>query len=221
MRVLLYLLLGTTMVGLAPRPASGQGLGLGASVHVGTLGLGAQLSMPLIGSQLRLRGGFDYQPLEIDVGLSDVRYDLDLPSPSLTAVLDWHPGGGSFRISGGVVYFTEPLELEATPTARVEIGAREYDPGEIGSLIGALRTSESGPYAGIGWGHGGGRRLALSLDLGLVYNGMPEVTLRATGPVAGVPAFQAQLEAEIKEIDELLEYARVYPVVNLGLSVGL
>ena len=221
MRVLLCLVLGGTMAALGPRPASGQGFGLGASVHVGTLGLGAQLSLPLIGNQVRLRGGFDYQPLEIEVGLSDVRYEVDLPSPSLMAVLDWHPGGGSFRISGGVVHFTEPLELEATPTARVMIGAREYDPGEIGSLIGALRTSESGPYAGVGWGHGTGRRLALSLDLGLVYNEMPAVTLRATGPVAGVPAFQAQLEAEIEEVDELLAYVRVYPVVNLGLSVGL
>ncbi len=221
MRVLLYLVMGGTIVAFGPRPASGQGLGFVASVHAGTLGLGGQLSVPVLATPLRLRGGFDYQPLEIEVGLSDVRYDVDLPSPSLTAVLDWHPGGGSFRISGGLVYLTEPLELEATPKGRVEIGMQEYDPAEVGSLIGELGTSESGPYAGIGWGHAPGSRLGLSIDLGVAYQGMPEVTLRATGPVASVPAFQSQLEAEIEEVNELVGFARVYPVVNLGLSLGL
>ena len=124
-------------------------------------------------------------------------------------------------MSGGVVHFSSSLELSATPTASVEIGSQAYEPGEIGSLVGGLATSESGPYAGIGWGHRSGRRLGLSLDLGVVYHGVPEVTLRATGPIADVPAFQSQLELEIDEVSDLVAIARVYPVLNLGIAVGL
>lgn len=220
MRVLAcFLLAGATALG--PRPAAGQGFGLGASVHAGSLGLGARMSTALFGSPLRLRAGFDYQPMDIEVSLSDVTYAIDLPSPSLTALLDWHPGGGSFRVSGGAVHFSSSLELSATPTASVEIGNQAYEPAEIGSLVGGLATSESGPYAGIGWGHRSGRRLGLSLDLGVVYHGVPEVTLRATGPIADVPAFRSQLELEIDEISDVVSIARVYPVLNLGIAVGL
>lgn len=218
--VVCFLLVGMAAA-LGPRPAAGQSIGLGASVHAGSLGLGARMSTALFGSPLRLRAGFDYQPLEIEVSLSGVTYGLDLPSPSLTALLDWHPGGGSFRVSGGAVHFSSSLELSATPTASVEVGDQAYEPEEIGSLVGGLATSESGPYAGIGWGHRSGRRLGLSLDLGMVYHGVPEVTLRATGPIADVPAFRSQLEQEIDEVSDLVSIARVYPVLNLGIAVGL
>lgn len=221
MHILICFLLAGMTAALGPRPVEAQGLGLGASVHAGSLGLGARMSMALFGSPLRLRAGFDYQPMEIEISLSDVTYALDLPSPSLTALLDWHPGGGSFRVSGGAVHFSSSLVLSATPSASVEIGGQAYEPAEIGSLVGGLATSESGPYAGIGWGHRSGRRLGLSLDLGVVYHGVPEVTLRATGPIAEVPAFQSQLELEIDEVSDLVSIARVYPVLNLGIAVGL
>ena len=221
LRFLFSFFLAGMMAALGPSPVAAQGLGLGASVHAGTLGLGAQISAPLFGSPLRLRAGFGYQPMDIEVRLSDVTYGIDLPSPSLTALLDWHPGDGSFRVSGGAVHYSSGLELSATPTASVQIGTQAYEPAEIGSLVGGLATSESGPYAGIGWGHGGGRRLGLSLDLGVVYHGVPEVTLRATGPIADAPAFRSQLELEIDEVSDLVSIARVYPVLNLGIVVGL
>ena len=221
MRILVRVLLVGMTAALGSRPAAGQGFGLDASVHAGSLGLGARVSMALFGSPLRLRAGFDYQPMDIEVSLSDVKYAIDLPSPSLTALLDWHPGGGSFRVSGGAVHFSSSLELSATPSASVEIGDQAYEPAEIGSLVGGLATSELGPYAGIGWGHRSGRRLGLSLDLGMVYHGVPEVTLRATGPIADVPAFRSQLELEIDEVSDLVSIARVYPVLNLGIAVGL
>ena len=221
LRFLLWFLLAGLTASPGPSPVAAQGLGLGASVHAGTLGLGGQISAPLFGSPLRLRAGFDYQPVDIEVRLSDVTYGIDLPSPSLTALLDWHPAGGTFRVSGGAVRYSSSLELSATPSASVEIGTQTYEPAEIGSLVGGLATSDSGPYAGIGWGHGGGRRFGLSLDLGVVYHGVPEVTLRATGPIADVPAFQSQLELEIDEVSDLVSVARVYPVLNIGIAVGL
>lgn len=175
----------------------------------------------LFGSPLRLRAGFDYQPMDIEVGLSGVRHAIDLPSPGLMALLDWHPGGGSFRVSGGAVHFSSGLELSATPATSVEIGGQGYEPAEIGSLVGELSASESGPCAGIGWGHRSGRRLGLSLGLGTVYHAVPEVTLRVTGPIADMPAFRSRLDLETDEVSDLVSIARVYPVVNLGIAVGL
>ena len=147
MKAWISLVLGGLILGAGPSSALGQGLG--GSLHVGTLGLGARVAIP-VGGQVNLRGGVDFQPITIETDLSDVKYDLNLPSPSFTGLLDWHPGGGGFRASGGIVYFTTGLELEGRPIMSVDIGSEEYTPSELGSLVGSLGTSPVAPYLGLG-----------------------------------------------------------------------
>lgn len=210
--ILLFYLLGSM-------PELGSAQDLGGSVHIGTLGLGGRLAIPL-GDVVNLRGGIDFQPFEIEADLSDVVYDLDLPSPSFSALLDWHPGGGGFRASGGAVLFANELELKGTPTEDVDFGGQSYSPSEIGTLIGSLGTAQFGPYLGIGWGDATTGAWGFAADLGVVIHGTPDVELRATGPVGGQPSFQSDLEAELADINDEIESVKVYPILNLGLSFG-
>ena len=63
MHILVCFLLVGMAAALGPRPAAGQGVGIGASVHAGSLGLGARMSTALFGSPLRLRAGFELSAL--------------------------------------------------------------------------------------------------------------------------------------------------------------
>jgi hypothetical protein len=201
-------------------PAPLQAQLVGVSAELGTLGLGAKLAVTL-GSQFRLRAGGAFQPFTIGVDASDIRYDVTLATPSATGTLDWHPGGSRFRFSGGIVYFAEDLELEATPKSDVSIGNQEYSPEEIGSLIGNLGTEEVAPYFGIGWGDSTRRGVSFQFDLGVAFHGTPAVTLRATGPVGSNPSFQNDLNEEIADINDEIERVRAYPVLSIGVGVGL
>jgi len=201
-------------------PAPGLGQGVGGSVHLGTLGLGGRITLPLLGS-VNLRGGVDFQPVDLTRNHSDVTYDLSLPSPSVSALLDWHPGRSGFRLSGGASYFVNELELRGTPFTDVDIGGQSYPAAQIGSLIGSLGTAQVAPYAGIGWGDATGAGLGLTADIGVAIHGTPDVALRATGPIAGNSVFQADLESEIQDINDEIKAFKLYPILNLGLSFGL
>ena len=193
---------------------------VGVSGEFGTLGLGARAAVTL-GSQFRLRAGGNFQPFRIGVNASDIVYDVTLATPSATGTLDWHPGGTRFRFSGGVVYFAEDLELEATPKEDVSIGMQEYSPEEIDTLIGNLGTEEVAPYFGIGWGDSTRRGVSFQVEFGFAFHGTPDVTLRATGPVGSSPGFQADLNEEVADINEEVERVTAYPVISIGVGVGL
>lgn len=201
-------------------PGSVYGQGWGGSVHLGTLGLGGRVTFA-VADRVNLRGGLDFQPIEMSRDFSDVNYDLSLPSPSFSGLVDWHPGGSGFRLSGGASYFVNELELSGTPLTDVDIGGQSYTPSQIGSLVGSLGTSQFAPYVGIGWGDATGVGIGFTADLGVAVHGTPDVALRATGPIGSNQTFQSNLEAELVDINDEVKSFKVYPVLNLGLSLGL
>ena len=200
------------------RPAPAQSLG--ASVHVGTLGAGARVAYSL-DEVWNLRGGVDVQPIDIEASVSDVDFSVELPSPAWWVLVDWHPGGGSFRLSGGAVHFGRPLAIEGTPTEEWELEDNEYTASEVGTIRGSLGTQERGPYVGLGVGNAAGSGLGFVLDLGIVAHGPPDFSFEVTGPISSDPQFRSDLEAEAESInDDMPGFAQVYPILNLGFSFG-
>lgn len=117
------------------------------------------------------------------------------------------------------MYNDNVLHLKARFTENQEIGGTTYTPGEIGTLSGEVGFEKSVPYAGIGWGNAArGRGLGFSLEIGAMFQGSPEVSLRGDGGLAGDPAFEDDLRREEEEAEEDLEDFKIYPVVSLGLS---
>ena len=206
------------VLALDARPAPAQFLG--ASVHVGTLGPGVRVAVSA-GEQLNVRGGIDLQPVDIEVSVSDVDFSVELPSPAWWALVDWHPGGGGFRLTGGAVHFGRPLAIEGTPTEEWELEGNEYTPTELGTIRGSLGTRSSGPYVGLGWGNAVGPGLGFALDLGLVAHGPPDFSFEVTGPASSDAQFRSDLEAEAESInDDIPGLAQFYPILNLGFSFG-
>jgi hypothetical protein len=201
---------------LAP-PVHAQGVG--ASAHAGTLGLGADVAVS-VSDELSLRAGANFFPFDINFDESDVDYDLDLPSPQFLLLADFYPIGG-FHVSGGIMVSTSDFDLTAELSEPVEIGETTYTPAEIGNLTGRLATRDVSPYVGIGFGNAAASRIGFVFDLGVAFHGEPRVSATADGPVASLPGFQQDLDAEIAEIQEDVENIIVYPVLSLGISIGL
>ncbi len=149
-------------------------------------------------------------------------YAVGFKLGSLMGLADFHPFRGRFRLSAGVLAGRHRFEVTAKDAERYDVGGRSYARAELGSLSGRASVRRVAPYAGIGWGNPvGKKRLGVSIDLGVLPQGAPEVSLSATGPASSEPGFGDQLARETLDLRERLRAFRVYPVLSMGLTLKL
>ncbi len=192
----------------------------GIAIHVGTLGVGADIATSF-GSRIGLRSGFNFFPTDLDYTISGIPYQIDFASPTFTAMLDLYLGG-AFRVSGGVIYTTDDIVLAGEVVAPVTLNTTIYSPAQVGTLTGTILTNELSPYAGIGLGNPGRSKFGFFLDLGVAFHGTPGFTLTAAGGTSNtLLPFQSDLAAEEQSIQtDLSRYFKVYPVATMGFSIG-
>jgi len=194
-------------------------------LKIGTLGVGLDLSIP-INNQFNVRlnlNGASYSDNSTEEGI-DYEYDLDLLTAGV--LLDYYPMENSeFRVTGGVYYNGNELELCGKPDATgITIGNITYNANQVGSLNGKVEFDEIAPYVGIGWGNAvkkGG--WSFSADVGLMYQGEPEVTLTPVyGPLITNAGLQAPIDAEVvreeAELQNELNDYKIYPVISVGVT---
>lgn len=203
---------------LAATPAMAQEGGFSAGVTGGTLGVGPEVGYR-ISEKLAVRANATFFNFSRSVDSDDVVYDGDLELQSFGAIIDLHPFGGGFRISGGARISENRVNLAATPTQSVEIGGEEYTPAEIGTLSGSVEPSNIAPTATIGWGGGLTRGLKFGVDVGVMFQGSPEVEdFVATGTLRNDPDFLLALAAEEEQIEEDINFLKLYPIVQLSIG---
>jgi hypothetical protein len=88
-------------------------------------------------------------------------------------------------------------------------------------LNGVVDFKSTAPYFGVGWGNATNGRFGLALDLGVVLQGIPQVSLTATGLVSSDPNFVQELNREVQELENDISAFKYYPVISLGLSMNL
>ena len=214
---------------LVAAPAAAQ---LGVGLHAGTTGLGPEVSWGL-GERARARAalaGFDQ---DLDVTASDVRYEGELELRHALLLLDWHPGGGGFRLTAGAAWNdnrlvgTAPLaELFADDLERLARQGIDLRGRDLGTAHAEATTDALGPYLGLGFGKApaGGRGVGLTLDVGAIYQGPPQVELRAETPlpIDQVPGARQALDGliadEERDIEDEADGYRFFPVVAVGLA---
>jgi len=191
-------------------------VGIGLAGHVGTMGLGLDAAIsPAPG--FGLRAGANIMPVEINGSFSDVDFSVELQSPQFMALVDLYPAGG-FRLSGGLRYSSSSIVLTGDVTQTVDLGGTSYS---LDSLVGTIVTTDIAPYFGIGFGNPAASRFGFFVDLGVAYQGAPELGLEAFGNATTVPGFATDLEEERIDIeDNLKKYFKFYPVLSLGFSIG-
>lgn len=204
------------------QPAVAQ---LGVGAKVGTTGVGGEVALGL-SPQLALRGSATVFPTDPSGTYSDVDYTLELPSPVFMVGADFYPLGGGFRIMGGVLIGAEETTLTGRYSGTVEIGNRQYQASDLGDLRGLFTTRNTAPFVGIGFGRHVGTGIGLTLDLGVAFLGDPTLRLSANGPCTENPTCNAELQTQLRQEeaeiqDDLDRYARYFPILNLGVKIGL
>lgn len=210
-----------------PQVAVGGSLGL--------MGIGADLFVKFNDKvNGRLSGRFG--SIDADGEEDGIDYNGSLDLSTTGALIDFHPWGGSFRITGGVYSNSNELDLEATSPNNAEIGDVTYNitDGKVNSNVSFDSTA---PYLGIGWGNPmkAGSRWTFMTDIGVLFQGSPSADISATGDVelnrngqtlgfeigdgsALDQEFQGELKKEQDNLNDDLEDFDMMPVVSVGLS---
>jgi opacity protein-like surface antigen len=191
----------------------------GVSLKLNTLGVGADLTVNL-GTYLNLRGGFNYGQFDTTVLMDEATVIGSLHWRTIPLLLDYHPTGGGFRISGGGMINDNRVALSADPNEPLELQGTDYS---VDRLEGSVRFNRFSPYLGIGFGNAtGDGRVHFACDFGVMMHGAPRVEARVEASLP--PDLQAQLERdlqrEVEEFEDDIAAWKFYPVVSLGFSVS-
>ncbi len=196
--------------------------GVGLTLKGGTLGIGVDGTVSLV-PRLNARGNFNFFNYSFTGTQSDVKYKTDLKLKSFAVLIDLHPALRSgFRLSGGLLFNRNKIEMKSDQiTGTYTIGSQTYTSNQVGSLNGGVDFKPNAPYLGLGWGNATGRRIGFALDLGVVFQGSPDVSLAATGPIASDANFQQNMNQEVQNVEDDLKNFKYYPVVALGITFRL
>lgn len=189
-------------------------------MNLGTPGAGVQVSAKL-NEMVVLRGAVDGLSFSRDEDYSDVNYDGKLKVFTGGLFADVHPGGGAFFVSGGAYFGKRKIELDARPTADVEIGDETFTPAQVGRLNGEAKLSDFQPFLGLGFDNTftGDRTWGFRALAGVAFSKKPKVELTAIGgSLAGSPILAAELEREEADLREDAKDFRYYPAVQVGVT---
>jgi hypothetical protein len=190
----------------------------------GSTGFGADLGYSFT-DQVGIRGAWHGGSITRDYNESGVRYEGKWDFSTAMALVDFHPGSGSFRLSAGIAYNGNKLVGTARGTSgTIEINGNTYNIADVGTINGTVGFNRTNPYFGVGWGsasrtHGPG--LFFSADIGALFV-KPRATLSASCGSALSPAqcsqFQSDLRAEEQDIEDGFGYRKLYPVLSFGIG---
>jgi hypothetical protein len=186
------------------------------------LGPGVDLTIGLPGPfNLRINGNYMPKYKIFSESVSGIDYDFNAEFQSLGALLDFHPFGGGFRLSAGVMWLDNDLKIHGSPTSdRVyTINGHNYTGSQLGNIDGEATFNRAGPYVGLGWGNAVGKdgRWHLCVDVGVVYQGNTDASLSASNPFNNVQ-LAADINHEKNRLEDEADSLRWFPVVALGIS---
>jgi hypothetical protein len=201
---------------------------IGVAIRAGTLGPGVNIAYG-ISDKLAVRATGSYLTYthteSIDEEVS-VDIEGDATVGAIGVLLDFHPFGNFFRLSGGVTANLFEVNGNGLPTESYCFGdenggvcdGKLFAPNRLGSFGATLAYSSAvAPYAGIGFGRvAGKRRIGLLLDMGALYTGSPELDLQGTGLLA--PTASEEQEANLNEGIQSFKW---YPVLSFGIAIRI
>lgn len=221
MRTINTILAAGLLCGMGSVQAEDEGLGIGVGAKFGTLGYGLDLSKNIT-DNFNVRIGMNQYSLSDTDTQDDVKYDMELDWNTLGLFADYHPFGGTFRLTLGYVNNSNKISMSAVPTATYDIGGSTYTAAEIGSLAGDV-TFGNGLFYGLGWGNAAkGKGFGFSFEAGIMQQEPDlnlDLNLTAVGQAAHPTAAQDVAAEEKKAQDDLDDFNQ-YPVIALGISYG-
>lgn len=204
------------LLGVGPVFAE-ENFAVGAKVS--TLGLGVD-GVAKINEYVNLRLGIQGFEYDKDGTESGIKYDFDLGLFSVGSFVDYFPFQNGFRLSLGAFFNDNELDMKASAATSYEIGDTTYTAAQVGTLNGKVEFDEFAPYIGIGWGNPFGKDgdWSIAFDLGIMYQGSPDVSLSANGTLANNAAFKDDIQREINNLEGDIDDYDYYPVISIAVT---
>lgn len=137
---------------------------------------------------------------------SNSKLTIDISWSSVQLLGDWYPGDGGFRVSGGLVFNNNKINISGTGDVN----------GKSATVDAEIKMSDTvAPYVGIGYSTRpkAAKGLGFNYDLGVMFQN-PKSTLNATG--GGVT--QADIDAQNAKVQDAINKLKVMPVFGIGVS---
>ncbi len=196
---------------------------VGATGSIGTNGLGFHLNTPL-GERLQARLGMNLGQFSTDGVASQFRYDADVKGRTVDALLDYFPAGRGFRISAGLIYNDNKVDIVGRPdiAGSFNLNGVTYTAAQIVGVNGQIKFKQIVPYLGIGWGSGtqNPKGWSFAADVGVMFQGTPTTSLNLSNCLVGplCPFIQENLNAEAAALNREADNYKYFPVLRAGLT---
>lgn len=188
-------------------------------VKAGTLGLGVEGTWQAL-PWFDVRGGFNRFDYDDDGSESGINYNATLELQTLYATANFKVPASPLRFTVGLFSNDNQLKLISKDSGTYDIGGTVYTADEVGTLRGRTTFDSTSPYAGFGFDFGLFDKVGMNLDIGVLWQGDPMVSLDADGMLANDPAFLAALEDERMQLEGEVDKLKAYPVISLALNFG-
>jgi len=204
-----------------------------AGFKLGTLGLGAELSIPLnnyFSVRASVNGlGYSKDDTYEDDG-DEIAYDASVDLLTVGLLVDYYPMQSSqFRLTAGAYYNGNGVDAIMEPTqGTYEIDGNDFKSKYIDSMTADTEFDTVAPYIGMGWGNKGTEAgWGFSIDVGAMYHG--EATLNTkVNPGEPIPTdgtvpytfsdIEGALETETQDAQDDINDFQWYPVIMVGVT---
>ncbi len=194
-------------------------IALGA--HISTLGIGPEISLGL-SDYFSSKVSVNWGAYDVEGETDDVDYDCELELMSGLITAEWFPWAGNFHIDAGLLANGNNFSGKGEPSASgtFTFDGVTYTAAEAGTVKVDIDFDDIAPYVGLGWGNTVAKNsnITFFVNLGVVFQGEPDVSIKTSGTLANNAQFLARVEAEKRELEDDLDSFDIYPVIALGLS---
>ena len=203
------------LAALASFAAGTANADFGVGLKAGTLGLGLEgrwSALPWL--DVRVGGNtFDYDDSGAQAGIN---YDATLNLESYYATGNFRFPLSPFRVTAGIYSNGNELNMISDDSLTYDIGGQTYTSAEVGTLRSTTSFASTAPYVGFGYDFSLFGKVGMNIDIGVLWQGEPDVSLTSDGLAANDPQFQSALEAERQELQDEVKDYKAWPVATLG-----
>jgi hypothetical protein len=215
----------TVLAAAALLAAGAANAQIGATADLGSTGVGFHVVVPME-TYLNGRFGANYFRHNFDKTSDGVDYDIKGKLQTFDVLFDWYlTEGSSFHLTGGLVYNGNKFNAKAKPNGAggFTLNGHAYTAADVGLLTGRIDYRKAAPYLGIGWGNALARssRWTTNIDLGVFYQGNPNVQLASVGCTVSNTVCKAlanDVAVERLRLRDDVDALKVYPVVRASIG---
>lgn len=207
---------------------------VGITGSFGSNGAGVHLTFPLK-SNLNARIGANAGSYSFDGSTNTASYTVKAHAETYDALLDFYPVANAFRVTGGMVYNNNRLDLQARSNINGNFGfnGNTYTVADAGTVNGKADFKKFAPYVGIGFGNAIGKsKWSFSADLGVMFQGRARTSLTNTGCTLDTMSWNspfssgaglcdrlaADLSTENSKLQAKVGDYKILPVAYVGIS---